>query len=137
MASEGPLTQMARQLKDRNDQFQSSLRDALFKIASDPESALRELTKCEGEMQALERDEQALLRHLGRSGPDISQVHENWNGTRLQVLIAQANAFLLMAQFPQARKAVATAQALVRPGSNDPGKAMLDTLEAQISELQG
>jgi hypothetical protein len=127
------LTAMAEQLRDRNKAFQYRMTEAANRIQSDPEGALRALQACESEATTLEQDEQNLLRQLSAPDAQRAQATQAWNTQRLQILIGQANACLLLGQFVEARNVVAKARPLAAADPSTPGMAMLANLEAQIS----
>jgi FtsZ-binding cell division protein ZapB len=134
--SERSLTAMAEQLRDRKNAFQRRMTDAASRVLSDPDGALHELLFCERETQSLQQDEHHFLERLGVTEAQRDQATQAWNTDRLQILLGKANAYLLLGQFVEARAAVGAARQFEAAGASNLGKAMLDTLEAQISAAE-
>jgi hypothetical protein len=101
---DGPLTQKARELAARNRAYQQELNAALEQSAGDPGGALERLRRVLPKADALEAREIECLHQ------QIAQCRTAWAGNRLQTLMAQAQALILLNRPAEAMQTIAEAR---------------------------
>src|SRR5438270_13274704 len=117
-ASEGPLTQMARQLQSRNQQFQTRTTAALSMVQFNPAGALAEFDWAERECEAVEQDrlrfDHAMDENRTLVGvalkPEEAKTRQllaaSWVETRIQIQCGKIQALLLLSRHAEARALV-------------------------------
>lgn len=142
--NEGPLTQMARALQDRDRQFQLRLMNAMRTIASNPAAALAEYQWAEAEYAALERDrrqfENAMDTQSAQAGipPSAQQaavrksMADTSEDSRIQIECGKAQALILLGRFSEARAVVDRASSSLTPNASLQAKSMLLQLRGSL-----
>jgi CHAT domain len=133
---EQTLTQMALELKARNEKFYSDLRDATLASASNPETARAALLRLDTEAISIESFELAFLERMGpEAAAQIPAARSAWAGWRVEILVSLGRAEMLLGHFKEARAALATARALPSVTSDSHGRESIDFIEASINQL--
>jgi hypothetical protein len=133
--SEGSLTQKARELSERNAQFQQKLTQAALQVASNPKDALDRLKTSLAEAGPLQELEIELLQQMALT-QQIPEVTRSWTDTRLQILVAQAQSCLLLARYEEAQQAIDAARSLIGGDVDHLVAATLDEIETMIIQVQ-
>ena len=121
-SNEGPLTQLARDIQTRNQQFQQELTEAALQAASDPAAALLRLDHCWTEADKLEQDDPAFLK--------ISL-----NEDRVQILGLKAQVLWFLGRYDESQATITDARSRIADPSH-PVSAMLDELEVAILQAK-
>lgn len=134
---EGPLSQSARALQARSQQFQQELTEAAFQSSSDPAAALARLDRCWTEAGRLEQDELAFLAQMGEWGSQqVPRAKSSWMESRLQIALGKAQVLLILGRYDEAQSAIDSARLYIADPSH-PAGAMLDQLEIAILQARG
>src|SRR5947209_13323241 len=132
-ASEGPLTQMARKLQLRNQQFQTRTQSAFMMVQFNPAGALAELDWADKEGEAVEQDRLQFDRAMDYSrslagtalAPEEAKTRkmlaDSWIETRIQIQCGRAQALLLLSRAAEARALVQNTLATCPPGVSPQG----------------
>jgi hypothetical protein len=130
--SGGSLTEMAKALQARQQQFQQALASTASMTASEPASALTAVDRCWAEAASLEQSELGFLAQMGPFGTQqLSQAKASWADTRLQILLCRGQCLLRLGRLEDAQSTVDQARASITDPAH-PASALLDDLEASI-----
>jgi hypothetical protein len=133
----GPLTQLARSIQARNQQYQQELTAAALQAASNPAAALAVFEQCWSQADQLEKDELGLLVQMGAWGSQqLPQAQKSWKESRLQILVGKAQVLMLLGRYDDAQSAIESARSYLSD-ANHPAAAMLDELEITIIQAKG
>ena len=132
------LTEKAQKVQAANQRFQQELLEATQQVATDPQSVLVRLKAAQAEADVLQVNELLFLQKMGDWGTQqVPQAKNTWKETRLQILMVQAQAHLLLGQFADSQQAINGSRSLIGSDSNHPASAMLDEFEVTLTMAQG
>lgn len=141
----GPLTRMARDVYTRNHEFQEHTTSAMLMVDKDPAGALNALEAAEREGESVEQArlefDRTMDDHLAQIGQslslDVPQARQTmataWAENRIQIKCAEAQALILLMQFPEARKLAEEASAECPPNASRELRSMLLQLQATLT----
>ncbi|MHB8267455.1 hypothetical protein [Bradyrhizobium sp.] len=129
--NEGSLTQRANEMAQRNRAFQMELTEAVTQVAVSPGTAVERLRKLLPEADAVEALENGFLQE------QLAQAANIWAGNRLQILMAQAQALMVLGRFDEAGQAITEARKHLSGDITRWAAPALDELEVTISQARG
>lgn len=144
MATEGPLTQMARALQARDQQFQSRLTNAMYMVATNPAGALNEFAWAEQEYPAIDQQRVALdaafdnfrtqagIAMTPQEAGMRSDMATMWHNAWFQVQCGKAQALIALQRLQEARSVIDYAMTKLVPQTAPQARSMLLQLRASV-----
>jgi len=135
-SGQGSLTELARSIQTRNQQFQQELTEAAARVVSEPTTALARFEHARDQADRLEQDELELLAQMGDWGlQQIQQTNNSWKQNRLQILLGKTQVLIVLGRYDDAQSVIDSARLLITD-SADPAAMMLDELEVTIIQAK-